>query len=59
MVKISDFGLARDVKDTEYFRSDYGNKEIPIRWISIKAMQYSMFTTQSDVVGCMLEIKEY
>ena len=27
------------------------NKVLPIRWMSIEAIQFSVFTTQSDVVG--------
>lgn len=49
-VKISDFGLARDVYAADYYRVQ-SNLEalLPLRWMSAESMLYGKFTTQSDV----------
>ena len=47
-VKISDFGLSKDVYCKDYYR--LGEKSVlPIRWMPPEAILYSTFTTQSDV----------
>ena len=47
-VKISDFGLSKDVYSKDYYR--FGDKSVlPIRWMPPEAIVYSKFTTQSDV----------
>ena len=53
MIKVSDFGLAKDIYESSYYRAGNKSKELPVRWMSIEAMKYSLFTTQSDVV-CIL-----
>ena len=47
-VKISDFGLSRDVYSKDYYK--FGEKSfMPIRWMPPEAILYSTFTTQSDI----------
>ena len=47
-VKISDFGLSKDVYCKDYYR--LGEKSVlPIRWMPPEAILYSTFTTQSDI----------
>ena len=50
MVKICDFGLTKDMHDSEYYRTEDRNKEVPIRWMSIEAIQCGIFSIQSDMV---------
>ncbi|KAM4622237.1 tyrosine-protein kinase Srms isoform 1-T1 [Discoglossus pictus] len=45
--KISDFGLARLLKDDLY--SPSSNTTIPIKWTSPEALKYSKYSTKSDV----------
>ena len=48
LVKISDFGLSKDVYCKDYYRLD--NKSVlPIRWMPPEAILYCKFSTQSDV----------
>ena len=48
LVKISDFGLSKDVYCKDYYK--LGEKSVlPIRWMPPEAILYSTFTTQSDI----------
>ncbi|XP_036376880.1 vascular endothelial growth factor receptor 1 isoform X2 [Megalops cyprinoides] len=48
VVKICDFGLARDVyKDPDYVRK--GDARLPLKWMSPESIFDKVFTTQSDV----------
>ena len=51
MVKVSDFGLAKEVYQSDYYRVKNKKTALPIRWMSIEDIQYSVFSTQSDVVS--------
>ena len=47
-VKISDFGLSKDIYSKDYYR--LGDKSVlPIRWMPPEAIVYSKFSKQSDV----------
>ena len=47
-VKISDFGLSKDVYSRDYYK--LGDKSVlPIRWMPPEAILFSTFTTQSDI----------
>ncbi|KAK9963109.1 hypothetical protein ABG768_006328 [Culter alburnus] len=48
VVKICDFGLARDVyKDADYVRK--GDARLPLKWMAPEAIFDKIYTTQSDV----------
>ncbi|KAA3673485.1 insulin-like growth factor 1 receptor [Paragonimus westermani] len=47
-VKIADFGLARFLDGSEYYRK-YGQARLPIRWMSPEALSSAYFTLKSDV----------
>ena len=48
LVKISDFGLSKDVYSRDYYRID--NKSVlPIRWMPLEAILFCKFSMQSDV----------
>ena len=46
MAKVSDFGLARKVSDTE----NRPEQALPVRWMSVESIEHDVFTPQSDVV---------
>ncbi|XP_067635363.1 protein sevenless isoform X2 [Eurosta solidaginis] len=48
MVKIGDFGLARDIYKSDYYRKE-GEGLLPVRWMSPESLIDGVFTTQSDV----------
>ncbi|XP_076044158.1 vascular endothelial growth factor receptor 1-like isoform X2 [Oratosquilla oratoria] len=47
IVKISDFGLAKDIYKNDYFKQSEGH--LPVKWLSIEAIRDRIFSTQSDV----------
>ena len=49
-IKVSDFGLAKDVYEEGHYQAKEQSEAAPIRWMSIEAIQISVFTTASDVV---------
>ncbi|XP_045160300.2 inactive tyrosine-protein kinase transmembrane receptor ROR1-like isoform X3 [Mercenaria mercenaria] len=47
-VKISDFGLSRDVYSSDYYRVQ-SKSLLPVRWMPAESIMYGKFTTESDV----------
>ena len=47
-IKISDFGLSRDVYSCDYYRLQ-GKSLMPIRWMPPEAILYGRFSVESDV----------
>ncbi|KAJ8921659.1 hypothetical protein NQ315_010568, partial [Exocentrus adspersus] len=48
IVKIGDFGLARDIYKNDYYRKE-GEGLLPVRWMSPESLVDGVFTSQSDV----------
>ncbi len=59
-VKIGDFGLARDIYKSDYYKKE-GEGLLPVRWMSPESLIDGVFTTQSDVwyASCALFWLEY
>ncbi|CAL8358879.1 unnamed protein product [Lota lota] len=50
IVKVADFGLARDVYDKEYYSVHNKNAvKLPVKWMALESLQTHKFTTKSDV----------
>ncbi|XP_013380746.1 inactive tyrosine-protein kinase transmembrane receptor ROR1 [Lingula anatina] len=47
-VKISDFGLSRDVYSSDYYRLQ-SKALLPVRWMAPESILYGKFTVESDV----------
>ncbi len=50
VLKISDFGLSRDMQTKEYYKVENTSVELPVRWMSPESLTNWTFTTKSDVV---------
>ncbi|TKR60741.1 hypothetical protein L596_027940 [Steinernema carpocapsae] len=48
VTKIADFGLARDIDSSEYYRI-HGEDFLPLRWLAPESAHDGVFTTKSDV----------
>eukprot|EP00051_Salpingoeca_urceolata_P009238 m.112831 g.112831 ORF g.112831 m.112831 type:complete len:1600 (+) comp16204_c0_seq1:123-4922(+) len=47
-VKISDFGMSRDVHYTDYYRKN-GQALMPVRWMAPECLTEGIFTSETDV----------
>ncbi|KAK3091292.1 hypothetical protein FSP39_018693 [Pinctada imbricata] len=47
-VKISDFGLSRDIYSSDYYRVQ-SKSLLPVRWMPPESIMYGKFTTESDI----------
>ncbi|XP_050519178.1 fibroblast growth factor receptor homolog 1 isoform X1 [Diabrotica virgifera virgifera] len=48
ILKIADFGLARDIHCSDYYRKTTDGR-LPVKWMAPEALFHRMYTTQSDV----------
>ena len=49
-VLVGDFGLARAVYSTEYYRSG-GNAKLPVKWMSLETLNDGISNEKTDVVS--------
>ncbi|KAH3818979.1 hypothetical protein DPMN_120709 [Dreissena polymorpha] len=49
-VKVSDFGLSRDVYEREYYSSCDKTTKLPVKWMSPESLEFGHYSSKSDVV---------
>jgi serine/threonine protein kinase len=47
-VKISDFGLSRDIYEKDYYRSD-NKMPLPFKWMAPESIENGLYTSKTDV----------
>ena len=50
VVKVADFGLAKDVYASSYYKQAKETR-LPVKWMAIESLQDHYFSAQSDVVS--------
>ncbi|XP_052781909.1 hepatocyte growth factor receptor-like isoform X3 [Mya arenaria] len=48
-VRVSDFGLSRDVYEKEYYSTRDKTTKLPIKWMSPESLEFGHFSSKSDV----------
>lgn len=48
-VKISDFGLSRDIYTENIYRITGKGERMPIKWMALESIRLQEYTTQTDV----------
>ena len=48
-VKVADFGLAKDIYSSEYYRMS-SNTKVPVKWMSPESLLDGFFNEKTDVV---------
>lgn len=48
VIKIADFGLARNVRDDDYYRKTTDGR-LPVKWMALEALIDRVYTSKSDV----------
>ncbi|XP_037085289.1 NT-3 growth factor receptor-like [Pollicipes pollicipes] len=49
VVKISDFGMSRDIYTCDYYKVAGGSRMLPVRWMAPESISYGKFTLESDI----------
>lgn len=48
-VRVSDFGLSRDVYQRDYYRASKTATDMPVRWMAPECIEFHQFSSKSDV----------
>lgn len=56
LVKVGDFGMARDIYQRDYYREKPGQYR-PVKWTAQEVLEGEKYTTSSDVVKSSYEKK--
>ena len=48
-VKVADFGLAKDIYSSEYYRMN-SHTRVPVKWMSLESLLDGFFDEKTDVV---------
>ena len=50
-IKVGDFGLARDVYISDYYRATKKRAKLPVKWMSPEALHDNISNEKTDVVS--------
>lgn len=60
IVKISDFGMSRDVYNNAYYRlDDVGGALLPVKWLALESLESGLFNSKTDVVSTTHQFHAY
>ncbi|KAG8197398.1 hypothetical protein JTE90_013518 [Oedothorax gibbosus] len=48
VIKIADFGLSRDIYDTDYYKKVSSSGRLPIKWMAPETLQQRVYSSASD-----------
>ena len=51
VVKVGDFGLARDVYSTDYYHAGSKHARLPVKWMAPESFSDNISTEKTDVVS--------
>lgn len=49
VVKIADFGLSRDIYESDYYSSDNMRTKLPVKWMALESLETRVYSTKTDV----------
>ena len=47
---VADFGLARDIYESQYYSSNDKQAKLPIKWMAPESLEKSVYNSRTDVV---------
>ncbi len=50
-MKIADFGLSRDLNESDYYVSQAKKAKLPVKWMSPESLGRKIYNEMTDVVG--------
>ena len=50
VVKIADFGLSRDIYESDYYKDGEQSRSLPVKWMAPESLERGVYTAKSDVV---------
>ena len=57
MVKIADFGMAKDVYDMNYYRETDEDTPKPIRWMAPECLREGVYNSKTEVVSSVTKLR--
>ena len=55
-VKVSDFGLDRDIYVDDYYKAEDKTRPLPVRWMVIESLELGKFSHKSDEVSIYTQV---
>ncbi|XP_067930937.1 hepatocyte growth factor receptor-like [Watersipora subatra] len=49
IVKISDFGMSRDIYERDYYSMEAMNKPVPLKWMAVESLKEGRYSSKSDM----------